>query len=156
MLALTTLACLQDGGFFAKPAVDFWGDKVAPSPSVESVFSETRLPPEVLDLLDKPTPENARRYLSIQAERLKKIRKALEAIRAAAVQIDVYTLPGCPACDRQRSELQDAPWTVRWLPPSESIERYPTLVLRCGVGSATLTGFQTREAIRRAMEKCHD
>jgi hypothetical protein len=167
MLALVLL--IQAEGFFPKRDVDFWGDhkKAPPAVSTESLFSETVIlpdgkparwtpPPEVLALLEQPTPENARRYLELQAERLKKIRKAMQAVQAAAaagIRIEVYALPDCPACKRQKEELKDCPWPVQWLPASEEYDTYPTLVIHQGPRSKTLTGFQSLDTIRREVNR---
>lgn len=82
-------------GFFTQKAVDFWGDG-GPAPAatansgasvVESIWAEpTRLPDgryttyvpprPVLEFLEKPTRENARKYLEWQSERMEKMRKA--------------------------------------------------------------------------------
>jgi glutaredoxin len=145
MFPLIALLAMQD--FFEKPSVDFWGTRQEKPPvPVEAIF-EPGMAPEVKRLLEDPSPENARAYLEIQAERMKRIRRALEAVQAQAAKIQVYTLPGCPACERQLEVLKDAPWKVEILPPSDAITRYPTLV----VNGKTLVGFQTLEQIRRVI-----
>jgi hypothetical protein len=154
MLALIALSLGQ--GFFDKPDVDFWGTRrLKPAAPAASVFEETVTlpdgraarwtpPAEVLRLLDDPSPQNARAYLEIQAERMKRIRRAMEAVRAAGrPPVIVYSLPGCPACERQRAELQEVPWTVRFLPPPDSVTRVPTIV----IGERVLVGFHTKKQI---------
>lgn len=82
-------------GFFGEKRVDFWRDgspgRTSTTDSAagvtESIWAEPIrmpdgrytifLPPRpVLEFLEKPTQENARRYLAWQAERMEKMRKA--------------------------------------------------------------------------------
>jgi hypothetical protein len=78
-------------GFFSQKAVSFWREETpartaATSPG-ESIWAEpirlpdgrfsTYVPPrQVLEFLENPTRENARKYLDWQSERMEKIRKA--------------------------------------------------------------------------------
>ncbi len=77
--------------FFTRKAVDFWGDgspaRTGPAAPSESIWAEpirlpdgrttTYVPPRpVLEFLENPTRENARKYLDWQAERMEKMRKA--------------------------------------------------------------------------------
>jgi hypothetical protein len=82
-------------GFFAEKRVDFWRDgnpgRTAPADMKagvsESIWAEpirlpdgrytTYVPPRpVLEFMENPTRENARKYLEWQTERLEKMRKA--------------------------------------------------------------------------------
>jgi len=87
--------------FFTRKTVDFWGDgsptpagAVEQSPArPESIWAEpirlpdgrytTYLPPRpVLEFLENPTRESARKYLDWQAERMEKMRKAAALLTA--------------------------------------------------------------------------
>lgn len=99
LLVSSTAETRQDAqarqGFFDRKAVDFWGDggsprtsllQPAPTPT-ESIWAEpirlpdgryaTYVPPRaVLEFLENPSRENARKYLDWQAARMERIRKA--------------------------------------------------------------------------------
>lgn len=142
------IVVLTTQSFFEKPSVDFWGTRKPKAPAPGPVFEEP-MAPEVRRLLDDPSPANARRYLEVQSERMKRIRRAIDAVQAQAASIAVYTLPGCPACVRQLEELKNSPWNVQVLPPSDGVERYPTLV----VNGRTLVGFHSIEQIRKVIHE---
>ncbi len=155
MLALALF--LQADAFFEKPAVDFWNARQekeqAPALPPDPTWTP---PPEVQALLESPTPENARRYLDIQAERLRRIRKAMEAVQAEAakqIKVRVYTMSGCPACDRQRQELKTAPWPVEWLAAPDDMTSFPTLVIQTKRGPVTRKGFQTLDDIQKEISR---
>jgi hypothetical protein len=163
MPAMIAWLALQDAGFFKRPEVDFWGTRRRASTSVQpELFTEggVRPPPEVLDLMASPTAENARRYLDLQREKMRRIQAAMAAVEKEAakrrVSIEFFTLPGCPACARQEEELKDTPWSVTQSPPVEEHDRYPVLVLRSGGRARTLVGFHSREEIRRTVQSMEE
>jgi hypothetical protein len=150
---------LQDGFFGSE--LDFWRDRPPPlsPPSSTDLFREgdSAPPAELARLLDDPSPENARRYLAFQAERLARIRRAVEAIRQELGreqdQIEFHSLPGCPACERQERELSApdlAPLVRRSFEPAES---YPRLWLRVRGRSRMLVGLHSADFIRRALSE---
>jgi hypothetical protein len=95
LLATSVAEAMQDAlakpRFFDQKAVDFWGNgspaRTGPAAPSESIWAEpirlpdgrttTYLPPRpVLEFLENPTRENARKYLDWQAERMERMRKA--------------------------------------------------------------------------------
>lgn len=120
-------------GFFGDRGVNFWREgslsraagAKGGAVSAESIWAEpvrlpdgryaTYVPPRaVLEFLENPTREGARKYLEWQAERLERMRKAAallaelqrgnvsETPRAdLPVAITYFRKPGCPACARQ-------------------------------------------------------
>ncbi len=120
-------------GFFTQKRVDFWRDggaaKTAPTPAVsESIWAEpirlpdgrftTFVPPrQVLEFLENPTRENARKYLQWQSQRMDKMRKAAAVLAEVQREKSVPLLPStpvsvtyfkkanCPYCARQDAVL---------------------------------------------------
>lgn len=82
------------GRLFAWRGIEFWKKPppkaTPPAPPAAEMFREgDYVPPkEVLDLLASPTPENARKYLESQREKLRRILAALAAIRRTENELD--------------------------------------------------------------------
>lgn len=146
----------QEPRFFAKD-VDFWGRR--PKASSVSVWQGEGAPPPgpARDLLERPTPENARRYLEWQEERLARLQKALEALEAVAGktskdgEVILFARDECPYSRAQEEALRGLP--VKVIRHGESPElwsRYdvkatPTLI----VNGRTIVGLKDRAFIER-------
>lgn len=152
-------------GFFPQKRVDFWRaggpEHPPPTPGVsESVWAEpirlpdgrftTYVPPrQVLEFLENPTRENARKYLEWQSERMERIRKAAavlsevqrekssketsrEAPAGTPLTITYFKKAGCPACARQDAVLSDLKekhphLTIKPLEPGQEPELWQRL-----------------------------
>lgn len=140
--------------FFAKE-VDFWGRPARRAP-VDAWRGETSPPPgPARDLLESPTPENARRYLEWQQERLERLQKALEALEAATAEVSpapeilLFARDECPYSRAQEEVLRGLPVNV--LKPGQSpalwiqhdVKATPTLVVR----GKTVVGLTDRRQV---------
>ncbi|HKS16299.1 MAG TPA: hypothetical protein VJU16_03250 [Planctomycetota bacterium] len=129
-MAASTAA--QEPRFFKKD-VDFWGRR--PKAPIASTWQGEAAPPPgpARDLLERPTPENARRYLEWQQERLERLQKALEALESVTAEVAsekgmiLFTRDECPYSRAQEDALRGLPVTV--LRPGQS----PALWARHGV-----------------------
>jgi hypothetical protein len=152
MLALTAALLLGGEGFFAGREVDFWGTRRAAAPAVEPVWTDSSAPPPVRRLLEAPSAETARAYLEWQAERLRRLRaatQAVEALRPAGILY--FAREGCPWCAKQEEELEGLP-VIRVPKGSAAWEEHgvtvtPTLV----AGGRVFRGFTPRAALLEAM-----
>jgi hypothetical protein len=149
----------QEPRFFSKD-VDFWGRP--PKARRVDVWRGEGAPPEgpARDLLEQPTPENARRYLEWQEERLARLQKALEALEAvtgrvaAAPEIVLFARDECPYSRAQEEALAGLP--VRIIRHGESPELWekhgvkatPTIL----VNGRTIVGLKSRAEIERLMK----
>ena len=146
----------QEPRFFAKD-VDFWGRK--PKTQTAPIWQGEAAPPPgpARDLLERPTPENARRYLEWQQERLERLQKALEVLESAAAEaasdkgMILFTRDECPYSRAQEDVLRGLPVTI--LRPGQSpalwarhgVTATPTLV----VNGQTLVGLTDRVTVER-------
>ena len=144
--------------FFPKD-VDFWGRP--PKPTSTGLWQGEGAPPPgpARDLLERPTPENARRYLEWQEARLAQLQKALEALEAvtgkapSGQEVILFARDECPYSRAQEEALRGLP--VKVVRHGESPElwaRYdvkatPTLV----VNGRTLVGLKDRALVERLM-----
>jgi glutaredoxin len=153
-MAVSTPA--QEPRFFAKD-VDFWGRR----PKSQSVapWQGEAAPPAgpARDLLERPTPENARRYLEWQQERLERLQKALEALESVTAEVAsekgmiLFTRDECPYSRAQEEALRGLPVTI--LRPGQSPELWarhgvtatPTLV----INGKTFVGLTDRATVER-------
>ncbi len=154
MLALTAALALSGDGFFGGRAVDFWGTRRA-EPRAEDPWADSAAPAPVRRLLAAPTHENARAYLDWQTERLVRLRRAMEAVEAAAPPaaspLLYFARPGCRWCALQERELEGLP-VVRVPEGSPLWERHgvtaaPTLVVRDRV----FRGFTPRAVLEKEL-----
>ncbi len=157
LLAATTAT--PERRFFTKD-VDFWGRPARTH--APSLWRGEAAPPAgpARDLLEQPTPENARRYLEWQQERLERLQKALEALEAAAAEVTsekgliLFTRDECPYSRAQEEVLRGLPVTV--LRPGQSpalwarhdVKATPTLV----VHGRTLVGLTDRATVERLLK----
>jgi hypothetical protein len=158
LLAASTAA--PEPRSFAKD-VDFWGRR--PKPRAESLWRGETAPPEgpARDLLERPTPENARRYLEWQQQRLERLQKALETLEAVAAEAAsekgflLFTRDECPYSRAQEEALRGLPVTV--VRPGQSpalwarhkVQATPTLVIH----GRTLVGLTDRETVEKLWRK---
>jgi len=156
MLVFGTTA--KEPRFFSKD-VDFWGRP--PKSHGASLWQGEGAPPPgpARDLLESPTPENARRYLEWQEERLAWLQKALEALEAVTgktppgKEVLLFTRDECPYSRAQEEALRGLP--VRIVRHGESPElwtRYdvkatPTLI----VNGQAIVGLKDRAFVERLM-----
>jgi len=145
--------------FFSKD-VDFFGTKKKAPPETAPMWDGDKPPAApVRALLENPTPENAKRYLDWQRERLTKLQKAIEALEAARTpegpkEILLFTREDCPFCKEQDKLLGDL--KVRRIRPGESPELWlkyganatPTIV----VGTKVFRGVTPREVIEKEIQ----
>ena len=156
LTAFLTAAGVQEPRFFAKD-VDFWGRR--PKAPVAPIWQGEGAPPPgpARDLLERPTPENAKRYLEWQEERLVQLQKALEALEsvvgAATAETILFTRDDCPYSRAQEVELRGLPMKI--VRHGESPELWarhevtatPTLV----VNGKSIVGLKDRAFVERAM-----
>jgi hypothetical protein len=104
-LLLSAQLAAQDR-FFSRPRVDFWGEnrhEIQPATPTEDLWTEHQVardgrvsayrPPQVLlDLLEEPSDQNARRYLDWQRLRVQKILQAQRALD----RVNTSSLPEHP------------------------------------------------------------
>jgi hypothetical protein len=156
LLAAGTAGAQDERRFFATE-VDFWG---RPPRARAAILWRGETPPPpgpARDLLEAPTPENARRYLDWQRERLDRLRKAIEALEAAgagdeSAEILGFTRDDCPYCRLQAAMLAGLP--VRWIRPGQAPELWakygvtatPTLV----ANGRVFRGVTARKTIESA------
>jgi len=148
----------QEPRFFAKD-VDFWG-RPAKVRNVDVWQGEGAPPPgPARDLLERPTPENAKRYLEWQEERLARLQKALEALESVAgkavpdQEAILFARDECPYSRAQEEALRGLP--VRVVRHGESPElwaRYdvqatPTLIVK----GQKIVGLKDRAFVERLM-----
>jgi len=158
MVLMAASAASPEPRFFAKE-VDFWG-RPPKSHSVSLWQGEGAPPPgPARDLLERPTPENARRYLEWQEERLARLQKALEVLEAVAVkaapgkEVLLFARDECPYSRAQEEALRGLP--IRVVRHGESPElwaRYdvkatPTLI----VNGKAIVGLKDRAFVERLM-----
>jgi hypothetical protein len=183
LFGATTGADTPRQGFFTQKRVNFWRDgapdRAAPPPGVsESIWAEpirlpdgrftTFVPPrQVLEFLENPTRENARKYLEWQSQRMDRMRKAAavlsevqreksaketnrEAPTGTPVAITYFKKAGCPACARQDVVLSDLKekqphLSIKPLEPGQE----PELWQRLGVTAvpALLIGVEGRRPV---------
>ncbi|HZL72250.1 MAG TPA: hypothetical protein VFC86_07310 [Planctomycetota bacterium] len=148
----------QEPRFFAKE-VDFWGRP--PKPSSAGLWQGEGAPPPgpARDLLERPTPENARRYLEWQEERLARLQKALEVLEGVAGKTSsgkeaiLFARDECPYSRAQEEALRGLPVkVVRHGESPELWSRYdvkatPTLI----VNGRTLVGLKDRALVERLL-----
>lgn len=161
MRTLSLIALLAASGtpprFFARD-VDFWG-RPSRTPSPAAYLAEAPGPPgPARDLLERPSPETARRYLEWQKERLERLQRALEALEAAAAEdatsatILLFARDDCPYSRAQEEALRGLPVTaVRFGSQPELWSRHgvtatPTIV----VNGQVFRGLTDRAVIERA------
>lgn len=157
LVALAASAAPAERRFFSKD-VDFWNRTAKSSPGGAWVGETPPPPGPARDLLEVPTPENARRYLEWQRGRLARLHRALEALEAAASEDErdnsflLFTRDDCPYSRAQVPLLQGLPVTVLRVGESPGLwTRYgvtatPTLVVRGRV----FRGLTDRAVIERA------
>jgi hypothetical protein len=156
-VALAASAAPAERRFFPKD-VDFWNRAARSSPGGAWVGETPPPPGPARDLLERPTPENARRYLEWQSDRLARLHRALEALEAAASEEErghsflLFTRDDCPYSRAQVSILRGLPVSVVRFGESPGLwSRYgvtatPTLVVRGRV----FRGLTDRAAVERA------
>lgn len=160
MVFMAASAGAQEPRFFARD-VDFWGrpQKTAPV----NLWRGEGSPPEgpARDLLERPTPENARRYLEWQQARLDQLHKALQALEAAApppaadASILLFSREDCPYSKLQEEVVKGLPVTI--LRPGQSPELWtlhdvkatPTLVIR----GRKLVGLKDRATLEQLLRE---
>ena len=156
MAALAASSAAPESRFFAKD-VDFWGRKPKAPPAKLWEGEGAPPPGPARDLLERPTPENAKRYLEWQQMRLEKLQKALEVLEAATAEatsgsgITLFTRDECPYSRAQEEALRGLPVTV--LRPGDSpalwarhkVTATPTLV----VNGKVLVGLTDRSVVER-------
>jgi len=154
--ALAATSTAPEPRFFAKD-VDFWGRPPKAAPVALWEGEGAPPPGPARDLLERPTPENARRYPDWQQARLEKLQKALEVLEAATAEvtakegITLFTRDECPYSRAQEEALKGLPVTV--LRPGESpamwtrhdVTATPTLV----VNGKVLVGLTDRSVVER-------
>jgi len=156
-MVLAASASPAERRFFSKD-VDFWNRAARPSAALAWVGETPPPPGPARDLLEAPTPENARRYLEWQRDRLARLHRALEALETAASEEDrdnsflLFARDDCPYSRAQVSALQGLPVTVVRVGESPALwSRYgvtatPTLVVRGQV----FRGLTDRGVVERA------
>jgi len=157
LAALAASASPAERRFFTKD-VDFWNRAVRSSTARAWVGETPPSPGPARDLLEAPTPENAKRYLEWQRDRLARLQRALEALDAAASEEDrentfiLFARDDCPYSRAQVSHLRGLPVTVVRVGESPALwSRYgvtatPTLVVRGRI----FRGLTDRTVIERA------
>ena len=154
---MAATAASPEPRFFAKE-VDFWGR--APRKQAVALWEGESAPPPgpARDLLERPTAENAKRYLEWQEERLERLQKALEALEAASSEgaastsILLFARDDCPYSRAQEESLRGLPVTIVRLGNStelwtrHAVTATPTVV----VNGRTFRGFTDRSVIERA------
>jgi hypothetical protein len=153
MRALIGVLVLVPPGFWERRSVEFWGPKPAREARAE-LWPEGTAPGPVRALLEDPGPAQAKAYLDWQAERMKRLRAAMKAVREAAAppgELLYFAREGCGACARQDRELEGLPVTrvPEGSPLWEAlgIVKVPTLAR----GGRVLAGFMPRERIEREL-----
>jgi len=188
-LCLATTATAQDGTeknqrFFNASYVDYWGigpkSKAAEGKQKDDLFTDAvvtddgkvesyRPPQAVVDLLDSPTEENARKYLAWQRERLRRIAAALKAVRDAAdkapeepvsMRLTYFKRAGCPACAKQDVEIKKLSGRVGTVTEIDDpdvlealgIKAVPTLIISDPASGRrkALAGFHDAQAVLSA------
>ena len=159
MIALIAASTATPEPRFFTRDVDFWG-RPPKAARFEPWAGETAPPPgPARDLLERPTPENAKRYLEWQQERLERLQRALEALKAAtagtaeADELILFTRDECPYSRAQEEALRGLPVTI--LRPGQSpalwarhdVKATPTLV----VNGKVFVGLTDRAVIERAL-----
>lgn len=141
MALMAATAGAQEPRFFPQD-VDFWGRP--PKPPAADLWRGEGAPPEgpARDLLERPTPENARRYLVWQQARLDQLHKALQALEsvtpppAPEKSFLLFTREECPYSRMQEEVVKGLPVTI--LRPGQAPELWnlhdvkatPTLVIQ--------------------------
>ena len=158
LLAAGTAGGQEERRFFPTE-VDFWGRPPRPRPAVLWRGEAPPPPGPARDLLEAPTPENARRYLEWQEGRLERLQRALEALESVAApgtnakDLILFSRDDCPYSRAQEEVLRGLPLTV--LRPGQSpalwtrygVTATPTLV----VNGRPLVGLTDRTTVERAM-----
>jgi hypothetical protein len=141
------------GGFWERGALEFWGRPAAKAAKAE-LWPEGSAPGPVRALLEDPGPERAKAYLEWQAERMKRLRAAVKALREAASppgELLYFARPGCTWCAKQERELEglDVTRVPEGSPLWEAhgITAVPSLVL----GGRVLRGFAGRDRIEKEL-----
>jgi hypothetical protein len=185
---LSTTAAAQDGSeknqrFFNASYVDYWGsgpkskadeskqrDDYTDAIVTDDGRVESYRPPQaVVDLLQSPTEENARKYLAWQRERLRRVAAAVKAVRDAddkapeeplSVKVTYFTRAGCPACAKQDVEIKKLSGRVATVIEIDDpdvlqalgIDAVPTLVISDPASGRrrVLTGFHDAQAVLSA------
>jgi len=156
MAAMAVSAGAQEPRFFMRD-VDFWGRPAKPLPA--NLWRGEGAPPEgpARDLLEHPSPENARRYLEWQQARLDQLQKALQALEAATPRTSsdpgvlLFTRDDCPYSKLQEEVVKDLPVTL--VRPGQSPELWdlhdvkatPTLVIH----GRKVVGYTDRATLDR-------
>lgn len=151
---LMTCLAQEEGRFFRKE-VDFWESrKAAEKPRwVEPGHTPPR---EVVEFLEDPTKENAKKYLAWQRERTERLKKAMEVLAELDAEEDrvyYFSKPGCPWCEKQDRELgkmsvvrvpQESPLWARY-----GVKAVPTLVVVKGGKPRVFQGFTPKATLEK-------
>lgn len=136
-------------------------------------------PRPVLDFLESPTTQNAKKYVQWQRERMKRLREAVEKLaevsKAAETadfrqdstkfELVYFKQDGCPACARQDAvlgELADLlevrTVTAREELKASGVSSVPTLILRdpANKSSVRLEGVTEKRELLEAMRSLRD
>jgi hypothetical protein len=151
---------LQEGRFFDRRDVDFFGTRKKPEPArswVEPVQGadgrwQLYVPPrEVIAFLESPTRETGERYLAWQRDRMDRLRKAVAVLQELQPKVLYFSKPDCPYCEAQEKELAGMR-VVRVEADSplwKKVRVVPTLM----IGDRILEGFTPRAAIEREVRR---
>ena len=157
ILVITLLAAPDEGRFFSKRQTDFWGTRKDSPPAT---WPEP-MPAPVRTLLERPTPENAARYLEWQKRRAEQLLAAMRALEAAKGGRVLYyfTRTGCPFCVEQDKILAGMKGVrVERVSDPEVWKKYqvtatPTLVLdEKGRKPKIWRGLVSREQLEKEMQ----
>jgi hypothetical protein len=159
MLAVIAVLALsgEESRFFERREVDFWNARRRTAEPACELWSDSAAPAPVRRLLEAPTAQNARAYLSWQEERMSRLRAAMAAVDSArevpAPTILYFAREGCRWCALQEEELQGL--AVVRVPPGSPLwaEHGVTVTPTLVVGGKVLRGYTPRAALLKEMPR---
>lgn len=148
----------DESRFFGGREVDFWNARRRAAEAPVDLWPDSSAPPPVRRLLETPTPENARAYLSWQEERFKRLRAAVAAVESAqpaapSAPLLYFAREGCRWCALQEQELEGLP--VLRVPAGSPLWKEhgvtvtPTLIVK----GKTFTGLTSRAALMQELRR---
>lgn len=181
MLEMMMLLLLgqEEGPFFHRSDVDFWGTRKKIAAPAASLWTEPILGPdgrwqvyapprEVVEFLEAPNRESGERYLAWQRERLDRLRTAMRVLGDLQAEerepvLYYFARAGCPYCADQDRVLAIARLpgfrVVKVEPESPLWARYgirvvPTIVMqRPGRSPYRIEGFVPRAVLEEEVRR---